>query len=97
MRPVPAVSALKATPTAQVPTGSPPHAVAIMQHPTPSVMNGAGRAAIDDMHICGTLVVGGTFSSPDVGWPLFHLLQVLVLSGMLVYDVVLPPHLVGIT
>ena len=48
MRPVPAVSALQATPTAQVPAGSP---VAVMHHPTPSVTNGAGRAAINMPHV----------------------------------------------
>lgn len=67
MRPVPAVSTLQVTPAAQVSAGSPPHAVAVMQHPTPSVTNGAGRAAINmphvdalkpDNHVNGGLVNG---------------------------------------
>ena len=72
MRPVPAVSALQATSTTQVPAGSPPHAVAVMHHPTP---NGAGRAAINmphvdalksDNHVNGGLVNGvAATAQPD--------------------------------
>ena len=38
IRSVSVILALQATPNAQVTVGSPAHAVAIMQHPTPSVM-----------------------------------------------------------
>ena len=74
MRPVPVVSALQATPNAQVTVGSPPHAVAVMQHPTPSVTNGVGRAAMNmphvdalkaDNHVNGALVNGVAAVSPQ--------------------------------
>ena len=51
MCPVPVVSTFQATPNAHVIVGSPPHAVAVMQHPAPPVIDGVGRATINMPHV----------------------------------------------
>ena len=72
MCPVSAVSTLQATPNAHITVGSPSHAVAVMQHPTPSVTNSVDWASMNmphvdaDDHVNNALVNGVTAVSPRV-------------------------------
>jgi enhancer of polycomb-like protein len=71
MHSVPIVSALQATLNAQVTV---PHAVAVMQHPMPSMMNGVGQATMNmphvdalklDNHVNSALINGVSTVSPQ--------------------------------